>query len=132
LQAGAFHDGDDEEAQEDIPQVERQLATYVGTKVAVLGALVFIARPDAERFLFVDVGLTHGNSNGKDRDVHHDEVRHLDGGMQISETDDREACSASGSGLEEAVKEAETPRQAFNSWGVELGRLVNISTRNRP
>jgi hypothetical protein len=47
--------------------------------------------------------------------------------MQIRKINDGEACSASGSGLEEAVKETEASRQAFNSWGVELGESVNIS-----
>lgn len=125
LQARAFDNGDDEEAQEDVPQVEGQLATYVGAEIAISAVLVFITRPYAEGLLFVHVGLTHGNGDGKDRNVHHDQVRDLNGGMQVRETDDGKACSTSGGSLEEAIQETETSGQAFDSWGVELEARIS-------
>src|SRR6187549_4307091 len=69
---------------------------------------VVLAAPYPEGAFFVHVCLAHGDSDGKYGDVHHDEVRDLNGGMQICEVDDREAGGTCRSGLEKAVKKAET------------------------
>lgn len=103
MQAGALHDGDDEEAQEHVPQIEGQLSTHVGTEVAILDALILVVGVDAEGLLLVDVGLTHRDGDREHGDVHHDQVGDLDGGVQVGKVDDRKPSRASRRGLEEAV-----------------------------
>jgi hypothetical protein len=47
--------------------------------------------------------LTHGDGDWEDRYVHHDEVRDLDGRVQVGNVDNCETGGAGSGGLEEAV-----------------------------
>ena len=72
FEAGAFDDGNEEEAEEDEPEVERELAAEVMGKVGRLGVVfVVVAGPNTKRLLFVDVGLSHRHGDWEDRNIHH-------------------------------------------------------------
>lgn len=58
FEAGAFDDGDEEEAEENEPEVEGELAAEMVGEVAGFCVVEFVVGPDAEGFFFVDVGLT--------------------------------------------------------------------------
>lgn len=76
LDMRAFSDSDDEEAQEDIPQIERELFPQMRTDKGGLGAAAFLLLVtvcvDAQGALLVDVGLADADGDGEDGDVHHD------------------------------------------------------------
>lgn len=99
FQAGTLDDGDEEEAEEDVPQIERELAPQMGADVAGGRVVVRVVgggamAPDAEGLFFVDVGAARADGDGEDGDVHHDEVRDLGGGVQGSDVDDGETGGA--------------------------------------
>lgn len=74
LNMGTLSDADDEEAEENVPQIEGQLFPQMCTDEGGLCAVLrFVAIGiDTETGLFVDVGFTHRNGNGEDGNVHHD------------------------------------------------------------
>jgi hypothetical protein len=92
----------------------------VGQVGGLFGFFFLPAGPDAKAFLFVDVGLADRHGDGKDGNVHHDEVRDLDGGVQVRDVDDGEASCAGRGGLEEAREEAVAAREGGDGWVVEL------------
>ena len=78
--------------------------------------LVFVARPNSEGFLFVDVGLPHTHGDGEDGNVHHDEIADLDRGVEVGNVDDGETGGTRCGGLEETCEEAEAAWKGSNSW----------------
>lgn len=122
LEPAAFDDGNEEEAQKDEPQIEGELASQMVAEVARLCFVIFIS-PDAEGLLFVDVGLAHGHGNWKDGDIHHDQVAHLNGGVEVGNIDDGKPGSTCCGGLKEAVEEAESGWKNCNGRIIELDRI---------
>lgn len=123
LQPAALDDSDDEEAEEDVPQIKRQLAPQVRADVArfLRVVVVVLLAVDAEASLLVDVGPPHGNGNGKHGYVHHDQIGNLDGGVQFGDVDDGEARRACRRRLEPAVEDADAAREGGDDRVVELG-----------
>ena len=106
FQSGALDDGDEEKAEEDEPEIERELETQMVREVA-RGFLFFLARrPDPEGFFLVHVGLADRHGDGENGNVHHYHVADLDGGVQVGNVDHGETGSAGGRGLEETSEEA--------------------------
>lgn len=103
LQPATLGQRDDEEAEEDVPQVEAQLPPEMGADIAGLLFVFFLflfRAVNAEALLFVDVGASHGDGDGEDGYVHHDKVGYLNTGVKTRQADHREACSSCRSGLE--------------------------------
>lgn len=116
----AFDDGDEEEAQEDEPQIERELATQVVGEVGGVSVVVVFVGPDAEGFLLIYVGLSHRHGDGEDGDVHHDQVANLDGGMELRDVDDGESGGTGGCSLKETREETVTSGNGSDGRVVEL------------
>lgn len=91
--------------------------------VALISRVVFVflfTGVDAEGFFFVDVGAAHGDGDGEDGNIHHDEVGDLDCRVEEGEVDDCEAGGAGGGGLEEAVEDADAAREGGDDGVMEL------------
>lgn len=120
FEAGAFDDGDEEEAEEDEPEIEGELAAEMVREVAGLCVVEFVVGPDAEGFFFVDVGLADGHGDGEDGDVHHDKVADLDGGVQVGDVDHGETSGTGRGGLEETGEEAVAAGEGCDGWIIEI------------
>lgn len=94
----------------------------IGLVVRVLFVLVFAA-VNAERLFFVDVGTADGDGDGKDGDVHHDEVGDLNGGVECREVDIGETCCSGRGSLKPAIENSNARRQDRDDWVFELEEL---------
>jgi hypothetical protein len=79
----ALDNGDEEEAEEDVPQIEGELATEMGAEIAAARRVFFDAVVYTEGSLLVHICLTQTDGDGEDGNVHHDEIGDLDGWMQF-------------------------------------------------
>lgn len=125
FQTPPFHDGDDEEPQEHVPQVETQLLPQVCSNVAglpgVFRVFILLGRGiDTETLLFVDVGPAHGDGDREDRNVHHDKVRNLNGRVQLGEVDTTEAGRPRRCSLEPTVHDTYARADRRNIRVVQL------------
>ena len=124
MQSVPLDDGDEEQSEEDVPKIETQLSTQMGSDVTrFFGVVGFFARGavDPQAFLFVDVGAADGDGYGEDRDVHHDEVRDLDARVEIGQRDRGKAGGSCRGGLEEAVEKAESVGvETCDNWVFEV------------
>lgn len=62
--------------------------------------LLLFRAVDAEALFLVDVGAPHGDGDGEDGYIHHDQVGYLNSRVKTGQVDDRETCSSRRSGLE--------------------------------
>src|SRR5436189_6480154 len=93
----SFNNRYNEQTKKDVPQIKTQLSSKVRPNVARILRVVFIliiAGVYPQALLLIDVGSAHGNGDREYRDVHHDDVRHLDGWMVLSKTNHRQARRA--------------------------------------
>lgn len=119
----AFRDTDGEESEEDVPEIKGELFTEMDADVGAGGVRVgfFVGfRVQAEGLFFVDIGATDGDGDGEDGDVHHDQIGHLNGGMEFTNGDDRHAGSTGCSGLEDGVEDTKA------DGSVGDGRVVKV------
>lgn len=126
LDAVAFRDGDYEEAEENVPQIERQLSSQMGTNVRGLffvGVFFCGGAVDAEGLLFVDVGSTDGNGDGEDGDVHHDKVGYLDRRMQCSQIDNSESSCTCRHSLKPTIQDSNVDWQFCDDSVTQLERV---------
>ena len=96
----------------------------MGSEITTLG-IIFIVVPYTEGLLFVDVRLTHGDSDGENGNVHHDKIRYLYGGMELSNIHHCKSSRSRSGGLEETVKESESGREGSNSGVFQLDCEIN-------
>ena len=73
-----------------------QVAVFVDVVVAFRG-------PPTEGLFLVYVCLTHADSDGKDGNVHHDEVRDLDSRVQVGNGNYCKTSGSSSSCLKQAI-----------------------------
>lgn len=73
----------------------------MGADVAGLFIVFILVRTVyAEALFLVDVGPPHGDGDGEDGYIHHDQVGYLNSCVKAGQVDDLEACSSGRSRLE--------------------------------
>jgi len=104
----------------------------MGADVALVGRIVVVvfvlASVYAERFLFVDIGPAHGDGDGENGNVHHNEVGDQDGRVEVGKVDVGKASGAGGGGLEPAVEDADTGGKGGDDGIFELESVLAIVT----
>ncbi|KND94774.1 hypothetical protein TOPH_00616 [Tolypocladium ophioglossoides CBS 100239] len=124
LDLPSLTDGEDKEAQENVPQVERELPPQVASDIVqstsigvVLQVLVVV---HAERLFLVNVSSSDRDGDGEDGNVHHDHVQDRHRRMQVCQVDCRETCRPCGSSLKEADDDAILERQPADGFRTEI------------
>jgi len=67
--------------------------------------------------------MPHGDHYGVHGDVHHDNVEHLQANAEVSNSNNVEASGADGEGLEEAIEDTESGREACHGGVVQVEEL---------
>lgn len=77
----------------------------------------------AKRAFFIDIGVSHGDYNRVDRDVHHDDVENLNAYAEGRDGDNIEATRSYGERLEESVHDLVIPRDVIQGFVSEVEKL---------
>ncbi len=75
---------------------------------------------DAQGSFFIDIGITHGDDDWIDRDVHHNHIEDEEANAKVGDGDNIEATRADGESLEKAVKSPGALREGRNGRVADL------------